>query len=309
MAALVLELQREALSKDSSTTDLLRMALVVARKLGVTEFSEWVDAELNGYKEGVPIPDYRVLHGSLKVWNPYRGWQPLYMEDTDAAERLSTRPNNQAIPELESMFSPDKEKHADFISYFSKDLEQRLMSGMEIALQPAVLIGPAKVHGIIDAVRTAILDWSLKLEAAGVLGEDMTFSSVEKAKAPSSPDGITYQVQNQTVIHSMQQSQIQLGSIGSSQVFSHPSMDISNLDVLINEIKSALETLDIGSSERAELNADLATIEAQQGSPKPRIPIIKEALRSIRAVLENAAGSGIGNAIPALLERIQNMLL
>lgn len=308
MAALVLELQREALNKDASTTNLLRMALVVARKLGVSEFSEWVDAELNGYKEGVPIPDYRVLHGSLKVWNPYRGWQPLYMEDTDAAERLSTRPNNQAIPELESMFAPGKE-HADFISYFSKDLEQRLMSGMEFSLQPAVLIGPAKVHGIIDAVRTAILDWSLKLEAAGVLGDEMTFSSDEKAKAPSSSDGITYQVQNQTVIHSMQQSQIQQGSTGSSQVFSHPSMDISNLDVLMDEIKSALETLDIGSSERAELNADLATIEAQQGSPKPRIPIIKEALRSIRAVLENAAGSGIGNAIPALLEKIQNMLL
>lgn len=309
MAALVLELQREALNKNASTTHLLRMALVVARKLGVSEFLEWVDAELNGYKEGVPIPDYRMLHGSLKVWNPYHGWQPLYIEDTDAAERLCVRPNNQAIPELESMFVPGKEKNVDFISYFSKDLEQRLMSGMEFDLQPAVLIGTARVHGIIDAVRTAILDWSLKLEAAGVLGEDMTFSSDEKAKAPSSPDGITYQVQNQTVIHSMQQSQIQQGSVGSTQVFSHTSIDIAHLNALMAEIKSAVETLNINSSERAELNADLATIEAQQGSPKPRVPIIKEALRSIRTVLENAAGSGIGNAIPTVLEKIQNMLL
>lgn len=309
MTALVLELQREALNRNASTTDLLRMALVVARKLGVSEFSEWVDAELNGYKECVPIPDYRVLHGSLKVWNPYHGWQPLYMEDTDVAERLSTRPNNQAIPELESMFPPGKERHADFISYFSKDLEQRLMGGMEVDLQPAVLIAPAKVHGIIDAVKTAILDWSLKLESAGVLGENMTFSREEKAKATSSLDGITYHVQNQTVIHGMQHSQIQQGSVGSSQVISHPSIDMSQLNELMTEIKSTIETLDVGSIEEAELNADLATIEAQQSSPKPRVVIIKEALRSIRSVLENAVGSGIGNSIPALLEKIQNMLL
>lgn len=309
MTALVLELQREALNKNSSTTDLLRMALVAARKLGVSEFAQWVDAELNGYKEGMPIPDYRVLHGSLKVWNPYHGWQPLYMEDTDIAERLSTRPNNQSIPEIESMLNPGKEKQGEFIAYFSKEIEQRLMSGMEIALQPAVLIGHAKVQGIVDAVRTAILDWSLKLEAAGVLGENMTFSSDEKARASAPTAGITYQVQNQTVIHNMQQSQIQQGGMGTSQVFSHQSFDISQLNTLIDELKVAIDTLEIGSNERAELNADIATIEAQKSSPKPRISIIKEALRSIRSVLENAAGSGIGSAVPALMEKLKDLIL
>ena len=48
MDSLVLELQRECLAPGVSVTDLLRKALVVARKLGVKDLQSWIENELNG---------------------------------------------------------------------------------------------------------------------------------------------------------------------------------------------------------------------------------------------------------------------
>ena len=57
MGKIVLDLQLEALSKDSDVLNLLRKAYVVARKLKLDEFEEWVNSELNGYKVGNRIPE------------------------------------------------------------------------------------------------------------------------------------------------------------------------------------------------------------------------------------------------------------
>lgn len=102
MASLVLELQRDALDKSVSTTDLLRKALVVARKLKVTDLVEWLTHELNGYPEGADVPEYRKLQGELKVHNPYHGWMPLMMSQHrggaqhDAGRRALYRPDGRA---------------------------------------------------------------------------------------------------------------------------------------------------------------------------------------------------------------------
>lgn len=63
--SLVRELQREALDSNVPVTDLLRKALVVARKLGIKEFQEWIELELDGYKKGGGIPDYPVVKGTV----------------------------------------------------------------------------------------------------------------------------------------------------------------------------------------------------------------------------------------------------
>lgn len=47
--AIVIELQQEALSKDTDLLSLLRKAYLVARKLKLKEFEEWINHELNGY--------------------------------------------------------------------------------------------------------------------------------------------------------------------------------------------------------------------------------------------------------------------
>jgi len=41
----------------------------------------------------------------------------------------------------------------------------------------------AQIAAVFDAVRNRILDWTLKLEAEGILGEGMTFTQKEKEAA------------------------------------------------------------------------------------------------------------------------------
>jgi hypothetical protein len=51
MTSLVEELQRDALDSSVSVLDLLRKALVVATKLNIDEFKEWIELELKGYSD------------------------------------------------------------------------------------------------------------------------------------------------------------------------------------------------------------------------------------------------------------------
>lgn len=71
MSKIVLELQQEAISKESDILNLLRKAYLVARKLKLNEFENWINNELNGYEAMDKLPDYRKVRGEVKAWNPY----------------------------------------------------------------------------------------------------------------------------------------------------------------------------------------------------------------------------------------------
>jgi hypothetical protein len=91
--SLVLDLQRKALSNETKVSELLRMALVVSRKLDIGEFENWIKLELNGYNhESEEIPQYRKCRAALKVFNPVRGWQPLFTGDEAIALYTSRHP-------------------------------------------------------------------------------------------------------------------------------------------------------------------------------------------------------------------------
>jgi hypothetical protein len=68
MSGLVHELQQATLDDKSSVSSLLRKALLVATKLGVSDLEAWARSELQG--DGVPIPEYRKIRGAPKVRNP-----------------------------------------------------------------------------------------------------------------------------------------------------------------------------------------------------------------------------------------------
>ena len=103
MKSLVLELQREAMNPNSRLSDVLRKAIVVATKLKVQDMKAWVESELKGYATGEVIPSYRKVNGTLKAWNPYNGWIPVIVQQSQISEMLSNRDISQPISELESM--------------------------------------------------------------------------------------------------------------------------------------------------------------------------------------------------------------
>lgn len=177
MSALVLELQQDALNPSVSALNLLRKALVVATKLNIEEFQQWIELELNGYK-GDPIPEYRKMKGQLRAWNPFHGWQQISTDDQNLLEIYETVCNcsiGQSISELVALVENVENE-------LNMQLQPRVESFLarSVGTSVKICISSASVKRIMESARDVILRWALILEKDGILGEGMTFSQEEK---------------------------------------------------------------------------------------------------------------------------------
>lgn len=299
MPGLILELQAAALDPKSRVVDLLRRALMISKKLDVSEMEDWISHELNGYELDDVAPKYRIVRGEVKAWNPYHGWQTINFENSQIKNHYSTRFVTQPISELDDLVA---QKDMTFFRMdFSPETTAIIIDSIGLPLQPTLHISRSMLFGILDAVRNNILSWSLGLEKQGIIGKGMTFSIQEKAAANSA----TYQITNN--IGSISNSQFQQNSGDSSQ---NMSPSFSN-DVLIDIIKdlrddSIRETLD--DEINAEYSIDLQTLELQAASPAPKKTIIHEALLSIRTILEGAVGNIIASQIVSKITTVINSI-
>ena len=284
MNSLVLELQKDALDKNTRVSDLLRKAFVVSKKLSIIKIEKWLENELNGYPLNSNIPDYRTVHGQIKVWNPYQGWQYLDFGDPKEAEILSKRKINQSIGELDSI--TENNKNRELQVPFSQDIINSIMKSMDIPLHPVLFVSYTEVIKILNVVRNTVLNWSLQLEKEGILGEGMSFSKKEKQIA----DKATYQITN--YIGSMQNSQLQQDSSGAIQKL-NIGINIDDLLAFITELNKSIDKLDLEENEKQKLITEIGTIENQSNSPKPKQKIIFESLKTLRTILEGMAGNVI----------------
>ena len=102
MEGIVLELEREALDENVSIEVLLRKAYLVARKLKLTDFEEWINNEQNGYVG--KVPEYRMIGGEYKALNPYRGWIPVILP-ADVAKVIAKAPLRNSISSLRDVYN------------------------------------------------------------------------------------------------------------------------------------------------------------------------------------------------------------
>ncbi|ATM01210.1 hypothetical protein CK910_06795 [Aeromonas sp. CA23] len=234
---------------------------------------------MNGYYTA-EVPDYRRVQGQLIVENPIRGPIPFFAPP-GMAELLSDFEVRQSVPELIQL----AQNTTDIYSHFPANIEHTLMQMIReangVIMRPALKFSPVQVQGVIETVRSRVLEWALDLEARGVLGEGMTFTSQEK------------QTVQQQHYHfgDVSGSQIQIGSNGSNQTQTQAGGDMAALSALIELLCKAIQQGHIAGAIREELHAELATLQAQATSPKPKWPVIKATVGSIKAVLENMAGS------------------
>ncbi|WP_313146490.1 hypothetical protein [Stenotrophomonas sp.] len=287
MGSLVREMQQDALNSAVSVSDLLRKALVVSTKLQVDSEREWIRWELFGYPaddNSLQVESYRVLHGKPEVFNPFRGYMPLHMS-AELQEAACTIHLGFSVAEIEALL----EKHGSMIRMgFNPKAANALMRAMQYPLEPSMVLSATLFSRILDTVRNRVLQWALGLEEAGILGDGLSFTSIEVQAAKQ----VTHITNN---IGSMTNSQIQQLSSGEQSYSIEQNAEA--LTSLLREIKNAAAST--GEDERVSLNAD--TILLQLRSSEPNHTVIGECLRSLKTVIEGAAGGALGNYLPALL--------
>jgi len=286
------------LNPQVKVADLLRKALVVSNRLGVSEIDEWIQHELGGYQTIDQLPTYRRLQGELKVHNPYRGWQPVMIEDAKLFDLITTAQVGSAINEIEHQV------HGKGVIHYPLPSKQKiaLMDAAGLPGEPVLFLQESQLVGVLDAVRNTILKWALSLGDKGVVGEGVSFSPDERAAASQ----VTYQITN--IIGSMSNSQLQQQSDGAKQTMITKGLDVEALKAVINAIEDAIGAAGLSGEVKAELTADLLTLRAQSESPKPKVSVVRESLQSIRTILEGAAGNllaiGLGSQIGSLLSSL-----
>lgn len=131
---------------------------------------------------------------------------------------------------------------------------------------------------------------------------------VEVEKALSEPEQLTEHfspVVNVVNVQHMEGSQIQQGTVSSSQTGRFSIETKKSLSEFISLLKDKLSELKLQGEDKAELDADIATVEAQLSSGRPKSSIVKESINSIKRVLEGATGGVIAGEllkyIPAIL--------
>lgn len=295
MTALVPELVNMASDPAVSTTDLLRKTLVAASRLNVPELVTWVKSELNGYESDVP--NYRIIYGELVVVNPYHGLIPFQITSDEIMEMICTHYEFQSIPEIERSLS--KLSTGYLVRNFLPEQQRILMDTMQYAMQPQLKFTMAQVSGIIEKVRNHILEWALDLEARGVLGEGMTFTQREK-----------HTVQEQHYhFGDVTGSQIQIGSNSSSQHQANRTAgDIDRLRSVVEAFSASIQQSGVSGALVDELRAELATLRAQAASPKPKWEIVKVTAQSVKAIVEGAAGSVLGELAKPHVQALLGLL-
>lgn len=133
------------------------------------------------------------------------------------------------------------------------------------------------------------------------------FGVLEVEKALSDPDRPTEYfpaVVNIVNVEHMTSSQIQQGTAQNSQSLNVTPDEVGQMGSFILAVIQKLDDLHLEEDRLAEIRAEIATIEAQLASSRPKRGIIVESGRTIRSVLEGGIGSLAAAGLLQLLPQI-----
>jgi hypothetical protein len=109
-------------------------------------------------------------------------------------------------------------------------------------------------------------------------------------------------------IGTMNNSQIQAASHASTQSMTVTHGDLTTTREVIAALADAVSKARLPDDMRAEVSAEIAVVQAQVASPKPKPSIILPALISIKTIIEGGLGEYIGSAwVPKIADVLRTL--
>ena len=176
-------------NESADIANTLRKAKILASAIGLPEFREWVDSELNGYPDLKKVPNYRrsrplnlgTFSGSFqtmarKVPLPT---QSLPSPVKEFAEKLVL---SQGVGELEAMLNQGdgKYKREWPVEFVMLARDATLMTDGMILVNAHQPILPSHISGILDKVKNKLLDFILGLQEKNVTSENLKSGEVKQ---------------------------------------------------------------------------------------------------------------------------------
>ena len=189
MSSALLELQKEVTQPDCDIVSVLRRAQLLASKLGLKDFNQWIVNELNGYSTQNDAPEYRTVPGQLKAFDPHNGWIPVMLNEPELEDIICHPKMINSISEIVSLCNNNNSK---IIIPIPSEAQTTIneMCNNPFPMQMALHVSKTATADIIERVKNTLIDWTLELEKKGILGENMSFSEQGKENAKSIPQQV-----------------------------------------------------------------------------------------------------------------------
>ncbi|SSY80881.1 hypothetical protein [Alysiella crassa] len=294
MGSIILELQELAANPDSNVEELLNKTYMVARKLKLEELSKWCNLELQGYQDNLEnIPSYREFYGQLQVYNPYWGLQSLPVPDDIRAKITLIRFPESIGGILNYLDNGECNTLELSLSY---DIRKILIKAQRAPLEPKLYFSTTNLKNILSQVRQVVLEWALKLEEEGILGEGIQFSKSEKEKAMTTQ----FHIQNMqgfvgNISGGNMQQNIYDGIHVEANNFDQLADVLSKNGIPFSELSSLKEAIDL-DEKPTEANKFGANVSQWIGNimTKASSGVINVSLATIAGLLTNAISQYYG---------------
>ena len=291
---MVLKLQADAMDEDVSVASLLRTAKVIATKLDLEDALIWIDRELNGYEQLTTedLPAYRRLTGDPKGWNSHQGWQPIQIENAETLKHFSSAPVGMSLGAIEEGLR-DRTSTGHFVFPYQPNLKTQLLKSIGIASDAHIVLSAGAIFNIVESVRNVVLNWSLELEKAGILGAGLLFSVEEKTHAI--PVTQTFFAEN-------------IGMVGNvtdqARVLNVQAvaLDLDGVRNLLGQLQGAMALFPDDARDALGPVADEMVQEL--ASEQPDENKLRRLLGTVRTVCEGATGNVLAQGALALLMKL-----
>ena len=272
MSSMVLELRNDVMREDCDVLTLLRKAHLIAKKLDLKQFDEWIQSELYGYTNtDYPVPEYRCINASLKEWILYVGW---YHVDNRQIEKIFRKIKVRYSLDVLVELSKKQEESVKVYSLNDHGSEINSLRGIKQQTKYSLHCNVCQIKSIIEQVKNTILEWTIKLEEEGILGEEMQFNSEEKEAAKRIPQQIinynNYYGNTNVINGDIQDSVFVAGNENTIQY------TIEKANKAISEIESSLNKENIPSEDKETAMEMIAEIK-EKVSQNKKPSIVKSA--------------------------------
>ena len=268
----------EAAATDSTVpiADLLRKCKVLAARLKHQELADWATKELNGYGEDEQLPPYRCFHLPTAIGHfagPFgRALKNVPIPDMSIPAKFRDALTNArmadpiaAIEDLSEGETLSRPWSGEAIAMMQR---QVVYEGMTL-LQAHAPVSAAMMKGIVDAVRTRVLDYVLAIQAANPDADTATPAGV----API-PQTVLHQTFNATIIGG----QANIGGHGPQAITGANKAKVGDPATLalLDQLRQAAATLT--DHERKDANAVIKGVENELAKEHPNLDTVKSYL-------------------------------
>lgn len=280
--SIILKVQAEAQDRNVPLASILSRARIAARRLSLPGVPDWLEKETDGYGADDELPPYRIVECWHEFRNPMRGWCPIVHEGAQPVVGLF-----QSVYELEELL------HGASSGYLTAARGPVRMDayGSALTFPTRYRFTSMEVSRALGMVRRLILDWTIALESAGVLGDGTMFTASERTEAYSVTQNFIAQNQSIGVAGNVSGG---TNTIAANQT-SDGGMDVRKVRDFLAETSGLIAHLP--SAVRDEMREVVAEAQAEAGKANPDGKKVGKALAVIKDLGMRAGGGVIASGI------------